>query len=81
MLGPVEVIEIDDPDENPSDILVVNVPVSVVLNVRLGVVSFVVPIDEALLNTGAIVSIINVGIVNALDALPAVSVKVIVYPE
>ena len=56
--------------------LVVNVPVSVVLNVRLGVASFVVPIDEALLNTGAVVSIINVGIVNALDTLPAPSVKV-----
>ena len=81
MLDPVEVIESDEPDENPSDMLVVNVPVSVVLNVRFGVVSVIVPIDEGLLNIGAIVSIINVGIVNALDALPAVSVKVIVFPE
>ena len=37
--------------------LVVNVPVSVVLNVRFGVVSVIVPIDEGLLNTGAVLSI------------------------
>ena len=68
-----KVIETDDPEENPSDILVVNVPVSVVLNVRFGVASFVVPIDEALLNTGTVVSTVKVELVTCGAALPAVS--------